>query len=80
METKTGSIGSQLRADFARKSSLSSVKVVSFKHQSYRPEDRMITLPDPVPSVVSKWTHYGRWTPEGLQVLNNRSRVVYDLG
>lgn len=30
----------------------------------------------PLPLVV-KWTRYGRWTPDGMHVLNNAGGVIY---
>jgi hypothetical protein len=34
-------------------------------------KDRMVTVP------VVRWTSYGRWTQDGLHVVNNRGGVIY---
>jgi len=28
--------------------------------------------------VVPKWTIYGRWTPDGKYLLNNKNKIVYE--
>lgn len=32
---------------------------------------KLVTVP------VAKWTRYGRWTPDGMQVLNQNEKVIY---
>lgn len=33
--------------------------------------NKQVTMP------IARWTHYGRWTANGLHVVNNRGEVVY---
>ena len=31
----------------------------------------------PLGQPIVRWTHYGRWTPDGRAVLNNRGGAIY---
>ncbi len=28
--------------------------------------------------IVPKWTIYGRWTPDGKYLINNKNKIVYE--